>query len=78
MILLILCAFFWTAILCFALSAPPNRLNAILSLLQPLDCFWTSSDLASTHIQPRDSGAIVSKTPLKRARDKNKIEAALS
>ena len=78
------------------LSGPLNRLNAILSLLQPLDRYRTPIGkkpyLASKHSlgvlnrlilnrlarpQPRDSGAIVSKTPCrKQARNKNAIEAA--
>ena len=74
------------------LSEPLNRLNAILSLLQPLDRYRTPSAIGSAigrplsrpiwhpntvvgvlnrlvlnrlGAQPRDSGAIVSKTPLK-------------
>ena len=74
------------------LSGPLNRLNAILSLLHPLDRYRTPSAIGSaigrplsrpiSHpntrgspqpprskplrgAQPRDSGAIVSKTPLK-------------
>ena len=74
------------------LSGPLNRLNAILSLLQPLDRYMTPSAIGSaigkalsrpishprtgrspqpprskppSGTQPRDSGAIVSQTPLK-------------
>ena len=79
-----------------------NRLSAILSLLQPLDCYRTTSAIGSaigrpylalspsTHggsqlprskppygAQPRDSGAIVSQTPLNKARNENAIEAAI-
>ena len=86
------------------LSGPLSRLNAILSLLQPLDRYRTSSPIGSAigrplsrpishpntggspqppcskplwRAQPRDSGAIVSKTPLKQARNKNAIDAAI-
>ena len=86
------------------LSGPLSRLNAVLSLLQLLDCYRTPSAIGSvirrplsrpiSHpnaggspqpprskplggAQPRDSGAIVSKTPLKQARNKNAIEAAI-
>ena len=79
------------------LSGPLNRLNAILSLLQPLDRYRIGSatgralsrPISHPHAggssqpalpksaQPRDSGAIVSQTPLKQARNKNTIEAAI-
>ena len=86
--------FGWNFSFCFPenLSGPLNRLNAILSLLQPLDRYRTPSAIGSaigrplsrpiSHpntggspqpprskplggAQPRDSGAIVSKKPLK-------------
>ena len=83
---------------------PLNRLNAILSLLHPLDRHRTPSAIGSAiggplsrpfsqpntggsprpprsqplwGAQPHDSGAIVSKTPWKQARNKNAIEAAI-
>ena len=88
------------------LSGPLNRLNAILSLLHPLDrCRTPLCDrdrvrlggpyLALSRIQtqvgvfnrlvlnrlggaqPRDSGEIVPKTPLKQAQNNNAIEAAI-
>ena len=86
------------------LSGPLDRLNAILSLLQPLDRYRAPSAIGSaigrplsrpiSHprtgrspqpprskplrgAQPRDSGAIVSQTPLKQARNENAIEAAI-
>ena len=86
------------------LSGPLDRLNAILSLLHPLDRYRTPSAIGSaigrplsrpiSHpntvvgvlnrlvlnrlgAQPRDSGAIVSQTPLKQVRNKNAIEAAI-
>ena len=74
------------------LSGPLNRLNAILSLLQPLDRYRTPSAIGSAigrplsrpishptawQAQPRDSGAIVFKTPLKQVRNENAIEAAI-
>ena len=86
------------------LSGPLDRLNAILSLLQPLDRYRTPSAIGSaigrplsrpiSHprtgrrpqpprskplrgAQPRDSGAIVSETPLKQVRNENAIEAAI-
>ena len=74
------------------LRGPLDWLNAILSLLQPLDRYRTLSVIGSAigrplsrpishpntggSPQPRDSGAIVSKAPLKEARNKNAIEAA--
>ena len=85
------------------LSGPLNRLNAILSLLHPLDRYRTPSAIGSAigrppsrpilhpntggspqpprskplwGAQPRDN-AIVSKMPLKQARNKNAIEAAI-
>ena len=88
----------------FPLSGPLDRLNAILSLLQPLDRYRAPSAIGSaigrplsrpiSHprtgrspqpprskplrgAQPRDSGAIVSQTPLKQARNENAIEAAI-
>ena len=86
------------------LSGPLDRLNAILSLLQPLDRYRAPSAIQSaigrplsrpiSHprtgrspqpprskplrgAQPRDSGAIVSQTSLKQARNENTIEAAI-
>ena len=86
------------------LSGPLDRLNAILSLLQPLNRYRAPSAIGSaigrplsrpiSHpckgrssqpphskplrgAQPRDSGAIVSQTPLKQARNENAIEAAI-
>ena len=87
------------------LSGPLKWLNAILSLLQPLDRYRTPSAIGSAIGRPlsrpishpntvvgvlnrpvlnrlggstaSDSGAIVSKTPLKQARSKNAIEAAI-
>ena len=86
------------------LSGPLDRLNAILSLLQPIDRFRAPSAIGSaigrplsrpiSHprtgrspqpprskplrgAQPRDSGAIVSQTSLKQARNENAIEAAI-
>ena len=86
------------------LSGPLDRLNAILSLLQPLDRYRATCAIGSaigralsrpiSHpraggspqpprskplrgAQPRDSGAIVSQTPLKQARNKNAIETAI-
>ena len=83
---------------------PLDRLNVILSLLQPLDRYRAPSAIGSaigrplsrpiSHprtgrspqpprskplrgAQPRDSGAIVSQTPLKQARNENAIEAAI-
>ena len=81
-----------------SLSGPLNRLNAILSLLHPLNRKGTLSAMGSAigspylalsriHTQvavfnrlvpnrlqePRDSGAIVSKTTLKHSRNKNAI-----
>ena len=86
------------------LSGPLNRLNAILSLLHPLDRYRSHPAIGSaigrplsrpiSHpntggspqpprskplggAQPRASGAIVSKTPLKQARNKIAIEGAI-
>ena len=86
------------------LSGPLDRLNAILSLLQPLDRYRATCAIGSaigralsrpiSHprtggspqpprskplrgAQPRDSGAVVSQTPLKQARNKNAIETAI-
>ena len=85
----------------FGLSGPLHRLNAILSLLHPLDRYRTSSAIGSAIGRPlsriqaqvgvlnrlvlnrlagstaSDSGAIVSKTPLKQTRNENAIEAAI-
>ena len=73
------------------LVGPLNRLNAILSLLHPLDRYRTPSAIGSAigrplsgpilhpnpggspqppRSKPCDSGAIVSETPLKQARNK--------
>ena len=91
---------------CRVLSGPLNRLNAILSLLHPLNRYYNRAlsaignaigrplsrpishpnrvvgvldhlVLTAWGAQPRDSCAIVSKTPSKHARNNNAIEAAI-